>query len=246
MSIASVATQQAAPQSGAASSATASTAASSASGSASSSALTTLSGNFQNFLQMLMTQLKNQDPTSPMDTNQFTTELVQFSSVEQQISTNSNLTQLIQLTQGDTIIQSSALVGKAVAVQSANLPLQNGTGAVQFTAAAGQKIAINVSDSTGALQKTTQFTATQGVNNWTWDGTNNAGNSLADGAYQVAVVTAGTGSSRTTVPFSVVGTATGVQVQNNAVQLQLGGVTVPFSSIQSVGTGAGASLATSK
>ena len=92
MSIASVATQQAGQQTGSAFAATTSNAAASASGSDPGKALATLSGNFQNFLQMLMTQLKNQDPTSPMDTNQFTTELVQFSSVEQQISTNSNLT----------------------------------------------------------------------------------------------------------------------------------------------------------
>ena len=61
------------------------------------SALGQLSGNFSDFLTMLMTQLKNQDPSSPMDANQFTSELVQFSSVEQQINTNGNLTQLIQL-----------------------------------------------------------------------------------------------------------------------------------------------------
>ncbi len=241
MSIASVATQQAGQQTGSASAATTSNVAASASGSDPGKALATLSGNFQNFLQMLMTQLKNQDPTSPMDTNQFTTELVQFSSVEQQISTNSNLAQLIQLTQGDTIIQSSSLLGKGVAVQSASLPLQNGTGAVQFTAAAGQKIVVNVSDSKGALQKTTQFAAVQGTNNWIWDGTNNVGNPLPDGVYQVAVVTAGGGSAGTAVPFSVVGTATGVKVQNNAVQLQLGGVTVPFSSILSVGASTGGS-----
>src|SRR5689334_9099418 len=59
---------------------------------------TALSSNFGDFLNMLMTQLKNQDPSSPLDSNQFTQELVSFSSVEQQINTNNSLTQLIQLT----------------------------------------------------------------------------------------------------------------------------------------------------
>ena len=72
---------------------------SSSTSSSSSSALSSLDSNFQDFLSMLMTQLQNQDPTSPMDTNEFTSELVQFSSVEQQINTNSNLEQLITLTQ---------------------------------------------------------------------------------------------------------------------------------------------------
>ena len=82
-----------------------------------SAALNSLSANFGDFLKMLMTQLQNQDPTSPMDTNQFTTELVQFSSVEQQINTNTSLTQLIQLTQAGEVMQASAMTGKQVTVQ---------------------------------------------------------------------------------------------------------------------------------
>jgi flagellar basal-body rod modification protein FlgD len=230
MSIASVAAQQS----------SATTASTAAGGGSSGNALTALSGNFQNFLQMLMTQLKNQDPTSPLDTNQFTTELVQFSSVEQQISTNSNLTQLIQLTQGDTVVQSSSLLGKPVAVQSSSMPLQNGTGAVQFSGTAGQQVEVDISNSSGTILKTGQMTAVQGANTWNWDGTDNAGNSLPDGAYSVAVVGAGGASAGTAVPFSVVGTATAVQVQNNVVQVQLGGVTVPFSAVQSVGASVGA------
>ena len=54
--------------------------------------LASLSSNFSDFLNLLMTQLKNQDPTSPMDANSFTSELVEFSSVEQQINTNTSLT----------------------------------------------------------------------------------------------------------------------------------------------------------
>ena len=79
-------------------------------------ALEGLSTNFSTFLTMLMTQLQNQDPTSPLDSSQFTSELVQFSSVEQQINTNTNLTQLIQLTQASQVEQSSALLNKPATV----------------------------------------------------------------------------------------------------------------------------------
>jgi hypothetical protein len=65
----------------------------------SQNALSQLSRNFNDFLNMLMTQLQNQDPTSPMDTNQFTSELVEFRRVEPQINANTSLTQLIQLTE---------------------------------------------------------------------------------------------------------------------------------------------------
>ena len=113
---------------------------SSASGSASTTsgqnALTSLSGNFQDFLGMLMTQLKNQDPSSPMDTNSFTQELVEFSSVEQQINTNTSLTQLISLTQSGEMMQASGMVGKKVELSSTQMPLQNSSGSLSFTAAA--------------------------------------------------------------------------------------------------------------
>ncbi len=72
--------------------------AASAAAAAGGTAIKALSGNLTDFLGLLMTQLKNQDPTSPLDTNQFTSQLVQFSSVEQQINQNSSLTKLIELT----------------------------------------------------------------------------------------------------------------------------------------------------
>src|SRR5271154_3861375 len=103
---------------------------------ASTDPLSSLSSNFGDFLNLLMTQLQNQDPTSPMDANSFTSELVEFSSVEQQINTNSNLTTLIQLTQAADVTQASAVVGKQVTVQSTQIPLQNGSGTLEFSAAA--------------------------------------------------------------------------------------------------------------
>ena len=112
MSLASVAAQQT----------------STAAASSGSAAMGALSGNFSNFLSLLMTQLQNQDPTSPLDTNQFTSELVQFSSVEQQIKTNTGLTQLIQLTQAGEVMQSSSMLGRQVTVNSDHVPLQNGQG----------------------------------------------------------------------------------------------------------------------
>src|ERR1700757_4750094 len=101
-------------------------------------ALGSLSDNFTSFLSLLMTQLQNQDPTSPLDSNQFTSELVQFTSVEQQIDTNSDLTQLIQLTQASQVEQSAAMVGKPVTVTSSQLSLQDGTAAINFNTPAAE------------------------------------------------------------------------------------------------------------
>jgi len=199
-------------------------------------ALTALSGNFTDFLNMLMTQLQNQDPTSPMDTNQFTSELVEFSGVEQQINTNASLTQLIQLTQAGEVMQGSEFDGKQVSVTSTQIPLQNGTGSVTYTAPTAEPVAVAISNSAGQLVFDTSLTATAGQNTWTWDGTDNSGDKVADGAYNISVIGANSDGSTTPLTFTVTGTATGVQNNGTTgVELDLGAVTVPFSSIVSAG-----------
>ena len=177
---------------GAASSASTSTS------SSGSSALNSLTDNYQSFLQMLMTQLQNQDPTSPMDSGQFTTELVQFAGVEQQINTNSNLTQLIQLTQDNATIQSTSLVGKQVDVQSSQLSLQRGTSEIQFNAASAEPVNITVTNGSGQAVYSTTVKATQGVNTWTWNGQTAYGTTMPDGAYTVSAAAVATDGSTST------------------------------------------------
>ncbi len=234
MSLATVAAQQSNALAAAAGSASSSSATTSASANA-SNPLVALSSNFNDFLQMLMTQLQNQDPTSPMDTNQFTSELVQFSGVEQQINTNSSLSQLIQLTQAGETMQGTSMTGKQVTVQSGQIALQNGNGTLNFTDPTAGLVAIAITNSSGQQLYGTTLTATSGNNTWTWNGTNNQGTQLPDGAYNAAVVAANAGGTTTTLPFTVTGTATGVQSLSSGMQLQLGALSVPFSAVQSVG-----------
>ena len=196
--------------------------------------LSSLSSNFGNFLNLLMTQLQNQDPTSPMDANSFTSELVEFSSVEQQINTNTSLTQLIQLTQAADVTQSSALLGKQVSVQSSQIPLQNGAGTLNFTAPAAEPVSITVQGPSGNTLQQVTVNAAQGANTWNWNGASSSGQTLPDGAYSVVVTGAVPGAPATAVPFTVVGTATGVTTLNNTVNLQLGALSVPFTSVTSV------------
>ena len=221
MSIASVAAQQSAASASAASQTT-------------SNALSSLDGNFTDFLNMLMTQLQNQDPTSPMDSDQFTSELVQFASVEQQIDTNQSLTSLIQLTQGSEVIQGSQMIGQQVTVQSTQVPLENGSATVNISAPAAEPVSIAITNSSGVTVYNGSLNAQAGNNTWTWNGTDNAGDSVPNGVYTLTPTATGAAGS-STLTFTVTGTATGVTESNNTVQLQLGALSVPFSSITSVG-----------
>ena len=85
-----------------------------------------LADNFDSFLQLLTAQLKAQDPLSPLDANQFTQQLVQFSGVEQAIKTNEALGQLVALVQGDQLTRSLDYIGAEVEAEGGTIQLGAG------------------------------------------------------------------------------------------------------------------------
>src|SRR5213596_2070497 len=85
-----------------------------------------LAGNFDTFLKLLTTQLKNQNPLDPLDTNQFTQQLVQFAGVEQQLRTNDQLTALLALQQTAQSTQALTFVGKTAVVDGNTAALSHG------------------------------------------------------------------------------------------------------------------------
>lgn len=202
---------------------------SSATSGTSSAALDSLSSNFNSFLQLLMTQLQNQDPTSPVDTSQFTQELVEFAGVQQQVDTNTNLTSLIQLTQGDSVIQGSSLIGKTVDATSSDITLQNGSGNIGYTATSAEPVTISVSNSDGTVLETATVDANSGTNSWSWNGADLDGGTVADGTYTVSV----TDSSGNALTTNVSGTVTGIADNSGTVDMTVGGQSVPLSDLVS-------------
>jgi flagellar basal-body rod modification protein FlgD len=196
--------------------------------------LASLTNNFQDFLSMLTTQLQNQDPTSPMDSSQFTTELVQFTGVEAQIQGNGSLTQLIQLAQGGAALQASQMIGKTVQVTSNQLSLQNGTATIDFTAPSAGPAAIAIYATNGQKLFDTVVNATAGSNSYTWNGQTANGTTMPDGTYNVAVEGATARGAPAALPFTVQGTVTGTQQGNGTVSLDLGALTVGLSSLAAV------------
>src|SRR3954469_13964157 len=93
----------------------------------------TLAGNFQTFLTLLTTQLKNQDPLSPLDTNQFTAQLVQFAQVEQQLKSNTQLTSLVTLQQTAQNTAALNFVGQKVDVDGPTTALADGEATWQLS-----------------------------------------------------------------------------------------------------------------
>ena len=233
-STAAQAAQQAA-RSNAAAAASATTSASTAASATGTNALQQLGANFNQFLTLLTTQLKNQDPTSPMDTNQFTQELVQFTGVQQSVATNTNLTQLIGLQQGAEVLQSASVIGHKATVTAGQIALQSGSGEVTFNAPAAEQVQLAIVDSSGKAVRNVAIAAQAGSNDWHWDGQDDSGNQVADGSYGLALETGNAGST-TAVPFSVVGTATGLINGSSGLQLQIGTLSVGLDKVKSIAT----------
>ena len=203
----------------AATAATASGTAATASGTASQ----TIAGDFNTFLKMLTTQLQHQDPTNAMDPTEMTNQLVAFAQVEQQISMNTNLNALISLQQAQSLTASADLVGRRVELSGSTLPLQNGAAELRLPVAGTASAAlVQVLDNTGSLLRSDTVALGKSATSWAWDGRTDAGTRLPDGAYSYSVAGIGPGGASVPLSATTLATVSGVQRQNNALNLMFG------------------------
>lgn len=211
----------------------------------SSSASQQLSGNFDEFLQLLTTQLQNQDPLSPLDTNSFTQELVEFSSVEQQITMNTNMQTLISLQQATATTSALQLVGSTVTVSgnSASLSSATNSPATWSLNASGSGTAnITITSSSGQTAYTGTTSLNAGTQTYSWNGKGNNGVSWPDGNYTIAITATGANGQAVTVSTQVQGVVSAVDMSASPPTLTVSGQTVPISSIQSVGSSGSSSV----
>jgi flagellar basal-body rod modification protein FlgD len=196
-----------------------------------------LASNFNEFLQLLTTQLQHQDPTSPLDPNQFTTELVQFASVEQQINTNSSLTTLISLQQTQQAAEALNFVGSTVAVSGTTAQLTKGQATWNYSVSQPATANISITNSSGRTIYTTSQTVQPGSQTFSWNGIDNNGTKWPDGSYTIAINAVGANNQSVQVTTQVQGVVTGVNVAANPPTLTIGGQSYPLSSISQVLSG---------
>jgi flagellar basal-body rod modification protein FlgD len=202
---------------------------------AGSDAMSQLSGNFNTFLTLLTSQLKNQDPTSPMDSSTFTQQLVMYSQVEQQISTNSNLKTLIG--QGSTQIAgyATSYLGKAVSITNGNAALSGGTATWSYNlGAAASSTTLTISNASGKVVYTGTGDTTSGNHQFAWNGKDNNGNQLADGTYKLTVTAKASDGSGVTSQVASAGVVSEIDMTSGTPQLLIGGMSVGLSDIAHV------------
>ena len=199
-------------------------------------AMQQLSSNFSTFLTLLTTQLKNQDPTSPMDSNTFTQQLVMYSQVEQQINTNDNLKTLISQGTTNASAMAATYLGKKVSVTNGNASLTGGTASWTYnldTASATTQLAIT--DSKGQTVFTSNGETTAGDHNFTWNGKDLNGNQLADGTYKLTVTAADSGSNKVTSSVASAGTISQIDMTSGTPKLVVGNMELGLGDIAALG-----------
>jgi flagellar basal-body rod modification protein FlgD len=193
-----------------------------------------IAGNFQQFLQLLTTQLKNQSPLSPLDTNQFTQQLVQFASVEQQLKTNDTLSSLLTSAKASSTANAATYVGLKITADGATQNLSGGKANWTLDATKAAKATITIKNASGGVVATKATTLQAGSQTFSWDGKNANGIVEADGAYTVAVTGQDASGQNVSVSTGISGTVTAVDVSGGTPVLTVGTASVALSSVKTI------------
>jgi flagellar basal-body rod modification protein FlgD len=208
----------------------------------SSSATSGSSGTLDqaDFMQLLVAQLKNQDPTQPVQGTEFVTQLAQFSLVQQSTAQTAQLTNLSTQIAGLSNNQSTDLVGKTVTI-SGNTVSFNGTAATPTNvtlAAAAKNVTATITDSSGNVVQTLNLGAhAAGAVPVPWNGENSSGGTVPVGNYTVTVTATDASGQAVNVSQNVTGVVQSISFSQGYPEMTLtSGAQAPISQLVSVGT----------
>jgi len=194
-----------------------------------------LDNDLNRFLTLLVTQLQNQDPLEPLDANEFTSQLVQFASVEQQIYQNANLEKLLAAQNGSQLTTSVGYIGHLVEASGSALPLQDGTAeAIYRLPEAAAEARITIRDEDGRAVYSAPVAKDAGEHAVVWDGRDQNGRQLPDGSYRFQIDARDRTGAAMTVAQGFSGVVTGVASGTDGTVLQLGGMELPLDQVTAV------------
>jgi len=194
-----------------------------------------IAGNFQSFLQLLTTQLQNQNPLSPLDTNQFTQQLVEFAGVQQQLNTNDSLATLVSLQQTAQSTQALGFVGKTAAVTGSTAALSNGKAVWQLDIPSNSNVDVTITSGTGQTVFSGTFPANAGNNQpFNWNGQGNDGTQFPDGSYKLTATAKDSSGNTVAVKTQIEGVVSSVDLTQSPPLLSIDGQTFTVNQIQSI------------
>jgi flagellar basal-body rod modification protein FlgD len=225
-------TAQSAAASAAKSNSATSTGSSTATASKADTARTKLSQDYNTFLKLLTTQLQNQDPMSPMDSAQFTNQLVQYSQVEQQIGQNDKLEKLVNLQTSNQTQASLGFIGLDVEATGSAFTYDGSPAKMSYTLPeASTSTTIQIKNDKGVIVRTMDGGRTTGRQEVTWDGKKTDGTAAPAGDYSLSVVAPNAAGKLVTATSSVFGRVSGIEAGNGNTTLMMGNTPVKMENV---------------
>ncbi|WP_316860508.1 flagellar hook capping FlgD N-terminal domain-containing protein [uncultured Cohaesibacter sp.] len=193
--------------------------------------------NYETFLTVLMTQLQHQDPMEPMDSGEFTQQLVQFSSVEQQIKSNEQLESLAEMMTASNALSVLNFVGTTVTIDGSQAYLDkfNDT-SYSFTAETEGTADIYITNADGTVvYAQSDYAFSSGEQTFSWDGADESGNRMASGTYTINFDAKDMDGNAMTLSTDTSGVVTDVDLSSTVPLLMVNGQSIQTSQIKSVG-----------
>ncbi|MGD8428088.1 MAG: flagellar hook capping FlgD N-terminal domain-containing protein [Balneolaceae bacterium] len=195
----------------------------------------------EDFLKLLVTQMKNQDPINPMDGAKFASQLAQFNSVEQLVNLNKGVDSLATsqqaLNSGISNTMAASLAGKDIRAFSSKVGLAAGKDTqIQFKLNdIATEVKVTITDAAGNTVRTENLkNLGSGNHSWRWDGTSDAGKHVPEGIYSVNV-SAKNGDDDVKALTFTEGKAEKVHYSSNGVELLVNGIYVPLGDVEEIG-----------
>ncbi len=195
----------------------------------------TLAEDFTQFLTLLTTQLQNQDPLSPLDSKEFTDQLVQFTQVEQSISTNSKLDDLLALQIGSSSTSALGYVGLDITYVSAEVPHEEGENStIRYSLDGTADVSrISIFDESGGLVFNGEAETSIGAHVFEWNGRDLVNNVVPTGTYTVRIDALDANENVIDTTTVVQSRVRGVEQQNGVAFALVGDRAVPVEQILS-------------
>jgi flagellar basal-body rod modification protein FlgD len=179
--------------------------------------------------------LQNQNPLDPLDTNQFTQQLVEFAGVQQQINTNDSLSTLVSLQQTAQSTQALGFVGKTAVVNGNTAALTNSSATWDLSIPSASTVNISITSSTGQTVYTGSYSAQAGNNQpFAWNGQGSDGTQWPDGQYKLTATAADSAGNPVAVTTQIQGTVSSVDLTQSPPLLTINGQTYTVNQIQSI------------
>jgi flagellar basal-body rod modification protein FlgD len=190
--------------------------------------------NFDAFLLLLTTQLKNQNPMEPLDTNQFTQQLVQFASVEQQIKSNQTLQSLLASSKSSIVSSASNFVGMNVTADGATTQLNDGRAEWRLNLARAASGTITIRDQAGNVVATDTKALNSGTQSYVWNGKTSTGLPAPSGNYSITVAARDVSGQSVSVKTEITGSVDSVDMAGDSPVLVIGSTRVPLENVKSI------------